>query len=249
MAVIIGSARHDENGKYSGGAVGDSLQKINSTGFDTKGEVSSQNFYVHSKGWVILRPKDANFANALAFCMAVACINENIGYDQSNRLGAYKHGIDTKVKTETDCSGLVRACIKQCGHSISDFNTATEANVLVSSGLFEKVAFTKESDLYVGDVLVTKSKGHTVIVIANAKARTTKAQNPYAEPTSNLKKGSKGEDVKWLQFELNESGAKLTVDGIFGNGTLTAVKAYQKAHGLTVDGIVGANTRNSLKSN
>ena len=42
MAVIIGSARHDEHGNcYSGGKAGD----------QTGQEVSTQKFYNHSKGW------------------------------------------------------------------------------------------------------------------------------------------------------------------------------------------------------
>lgn len=246
MSILIGSARHDENGKYSGGKVGDQKQKIGSDGLDHSGEVSVQNFYEHKKGWVILRAKDGNLANALAFCMAVACNNHNIGYDQSNRLGAYKYGVGTKTKTETDCSGLVRACLKQCGHDVPNFTTASEASVLVKSGLFEKLSYPK--DLYNGDILVTKTSGHTVIVLSGAKARTVKEQNPYAEPTNTLKKGSKGNGVKWLQWELNESGANLTVDGDFGSKTLTALKAYQKGHGLTVDGICGQKTRKSLKA-
>lgn len=75
------------------------------------------------------------------------------------------------------------------------------------------------------------------------------AKNPYTEPTTTLKSGAKGEGVKWLQWELNQSGAKLTIDGSFGPATLAAVKAYQKSHNLTVDGIVGPATRKSLKDN
>lgn len=52
-----------------------------------------------------------------------------------------------------------------------------------------------------------------------------------------IKKGSSGEDVKTLQKKLN-----IAVDGIFGNSTDAAVRAYQKAHGLTSDGIVGPHT-------
>lgn len=254
MSILIGSARHDENGKYSGGKVGDQKQKIASDGLDHSGEVSVQNFYEHKKVWEILRAKDANFAKALSFCMAVACNNPNIGYDQSNRLGVYKYGVDTQTKTETDCSELVRACIKQCGHNVSDFTTANEADVLVKSGLFEKKTYSKQSDLYNGDILVTKTKGHTVIVLSGAKARTVKEQNPYAEPTNTLKKGSKGNGVKWLQWELNESGANLKIDGDFGSKTLTALKAFQSCHfdekgkRLTVDGVCGAKTRFALKS-
>lgn len=57
-----------------------------------------------------------------------------------------------------------------------------------------------------------------------------------------LKKGSKSEDVKTLQKKLNAKGYKLTVDGIFGDKTLSAVKDFQKKNGLAVDGIVGKNT-------
>lgn len=58
-----------------------------------------------------------------------------------------------------------------------------------------------------------------------------------------IKKGSKGVYVNLLQRLLNASGCECgAADGIFGNGTLTAVKKYQKQHGLVVDGIVGKLT-------
>jgi peptidoglycan hydrolase-like protein with peptidoglycan-binding domain len=39
----------------------------------------------------------------------------------------------------------------------------------------------------------------------------------------------------------------VSVDGVFGAGTLSAVKKFQKAKKLTVDGIVGKATRGALK--
>jgi major membrane immunogen (membrane-anchored lipoprotein)/predicted small secreted protein len=60
--------------------------------------------------------------------------------------------------------------------------------------------------------------------------------------TSTLSLGSTGHDVKLLQTKLNENGAKLKVDGVFGNLTLAAVRNYQRANGLVVDGIVGPRT-------
>ena len=58
-----------------------------------------------------------------------------------------------------------------------------------------------------------------------------------------LRNGNSGTQVKVLQWLLNENGYGAgNVDGIYGNNTLKAVKAYQKAKGLTVDGIVGKNT-------
>lgn len=75
--------------------------------------------------------------------------------------------------------------------------------------------------------------------------------NPYPVPTRTLKKTivmMKGNDVKWLQWELNEKGLIENggIDGVFGNKTLAAVKVYQSNRGLVVDGIVGPATRYSL---
>ena len=69
----------------------------------------------------------------------------------------------------------------------------------------------------------------------------------YTEPTALLKSNYRGEGVKWLQDMLNHNGYSLTVDGIFGNNTLNAVKQFQSKSNITVDGIVGSQTRNKLK--
>ena len=54
------------------------------------------------------------------------------------------------------------------------------------------------------------------------------------------------ETVTELQKLLNQNGANLTVDGIFGSQTQQAVKDYQKANNLSVDGIVGNQTWGAL---
>jgi peptidoglycan hydrolase-like protein with peptidoglycan-binding domain len=53
-----------------------------------------------------------------------------------------------------------------------------------------------------------------------------------------LKHGSHGTAVKRLQRDLHLS----PVDGVFGRGTLRAVKRFQRRHHLRADGIVGAGT-------
>jgi hypothetical protein len=58
--------------------------------------------------------------------------------------------------------------------------------------------------------------------------------------------GSTGASVKAIQKALNASGAKLTVDGIFGPLTEAAVKSFQAKHHLTADGIVGIQTWKAL---
>lgn len=167
MKVIIGSARIDEHGKAVGGKAGDQKQ---SKAPDYSGEVSMQNFYVASKGWYILRPKSAENANKIAERMQAACNNINIGYDQGGRLGVINNGINTTKPTEADCSSLVRACVKEAtGKDPGNFTTANEAKVLEATGLFnKKIAYTSRTTLYTGDILVTKTKGHTAIVVSGA---------------------------------------------------------------------------------
>lgn len=57
-----------------------------------------------------------------------------------------------------------------------------------------------------------------------------------------LRRGAKGEEVVELQTKLSKDGSTLAIDGIFGIGTLSAVKSFQKRHDLVVDGIVGPKT-------
>ena len=62
-----------------------------------------------------------------------------------------------------------------------------------------------------------------------------------------LRNGSRGTQLKVLQFLLNAKGHNAgNADGIFGANTQKAVKAFQKAYGLSVDGIVGKNTWSKL---
>lgn len=163
MALIIGSARHDENGKYTNGRNGD----------QDGTEVSTQTYYLHPKGWYVLRPEAAIQADALAAAMLEACNNNNIGYDQNDRnLIAYvrKYGslAEISVQCDTDCSDLVRACVFQAmGIDTGDFYTLTEPGVLERTGYFKsRETVTKDTILYNGDVLVTMSKGHTAIVVS-----------------------------------------------------------------------------------
>ena len=61
------------------------------------------------------------------------------------------------------------------------------------------------------------------------------------------KYGSRGEEVKQIQTKLKRWGYyKGSIDGIYGSGTLPAVKSFQKKNGLTVDGIAGTKTLNAM---
>lgn len=68
--------------------------------------------------------------------------------------------------------------------------------------------------------------------------------NPYTLTEELLKKGSRGESVKWLQYRLNELGYDLVIDGIYGDKTTAAVKDFQK---VFCDGICGPLTFSKLR--
>lgn len=163
--IIIGSARLGENGSVTGGKAGDQKQ---TTTDDYKGEVSMQNFYLHKKGWYILRWKDAVYAEECAKAMHRACNNANIGYDQNQRTGILKAGTNATTKTECDCSALVRQCIKEAAAvDPGNFTTLNEVEILRKTGLFaEKIKYKSGTPLYNGDILVTCSKGHTAVVVS-----------------------------------------------------------------------------------
>ena len=62
-----------------------------------------------------------------------------------------------------------------------------------------------------------------------------------------LRKGARGDNVEELQALLNAKyGFSLDVDGVFGDKTVQAVKAFQSAHGLKADGIAGPKTWKAL---
>lgn len=181
MPVIIGSARHNEKGSLKGGKAGD----------QTGGEVSTQAFYEHKKGWVILRLKNIVQSEQLAKAMQQACSNNHIGYCQDHRGGAInllpKYGSlgAINVNTETDCSALVRACIMQAtGIKLKDFTTYNEVEVLLGSGMFDRITYSSGTTLYTGDVLVTKTKGHTAIVTSGKSRSAVIASKPVSTITT-----------------------------------------------------------------
>ena len=168
--------------------------------------------------------------------MQAACDNANIGYDQYQRLSLYNFAkrVDfdpTRIKTpcETDCSALVRVCLAYAGIMVENFRTPNEASVLLRSGEFVELKEGRYTDqstyLRRGDILVTRTQGHTVVVLSNgSKVETTPTEEP---PRAILKRGMKGDDVRALQQLLIKRGyalPKYGADGEYGAETERAVK-------------------------
>lgn len=135
-------------------------------------------------------------------------------------------------------------------------NTSSVAGVVANGGA---VAYKSYS------VSGAKSSGHkfarpdyslvgTVTSSTTTKTNTTTTKKIPTLANSNLKKGSKGTQVGYLQQDLNylnfkgKDGRKLTVDKEFGANTEYALKAFQKKYGLTVDGIYGSKSQAKMKT-
>ena len=174
-------------------------------------------------------------------------------------------------KVNVDCSGLVGAFRgKQLGSSqlystakkrmpISEVKNFAVGTVLWKPG---------HVGVYIGNGKCVEAKGIDYGVIKSDVSATLwrygltfsdmkydyktkvsgshKRSNPYSKPSSAIQSGSKGEGVRWLQWELNEAGFNLIIDGVFGDKTTKAVKKFQKSSKIEVDGIVGKITKKAL---
>lgn len=212
----------------------------------TRYGICEEKLYNHKLLWRVLRAKDDNLAQSLAENMRKCCCNKHLKYNQARRLEIIARGINANVTTCGDCSSTVRECIIEgVGYNIPNFTTATEYNTLMGTGLFIEVPY-DASTLHNGDILVTKSKGHTGIITCGAIIPGTIENKVVALPT--LKKGSKGTQVVNLQKNLNKvANAGLVCDGDFGKKTQSAVKTWQACAGLVSDGIYGVKSFNKMK--
>lgn len=180
MAVKIGHASIDEHGNIGGGTAGDQNGK----------EVYVRDWWLHELGWRVLRCKDPAKRELMAQDMEYACANPNIGYDQWQNETLYqeasKVGFNCSKVTkpcETDCARLIRVCVLYAGIDVPVFYTGTEAKTLLATGQFEELTdkkYTTSSDyLLRGDILVTKTVGHTLMVLTNgSKAVAAPAVTP-----------------------------------------------------------------------
>ena len=118
--------------------------------------------------------------------------------------------------------------------------------------MFEaKKSVTGEGMLYNGDILVTKTKGHTVIVVSGRARSTATTSNTSTATKSYLSKGDKGNGVKTMQTMLIACGyscGSYGADGDFGSDSDKALRKFQGDYGLTVDGKYGSKSKAKLES-
>ena len=255
MAVYVGSARIDENGKAYNGKAGDQNGK----------EVMTQKWYLSSKGWRVVRAKNREVALKIAKCMDAACKNSKIGYDQWQRHTLYNNakavGFDVSKVTkacETDCSALVRVCCAYAGITgiPESFRTGNMVDNLLKTGMFAELKgskYTNQSNfLGRGDILITRTAGHTVVVLDDGPKYEGAVDMPVKEPALGdrlLKHGAEGADVQLMQAYLIQLGynlGKWGADGDYGDATELAVMRFQQDAGIEADGDYGPVTHAAL---
>ena len=212
---------------------------------------------------------------ALALCLVLVFLMFS-GLTQGERMvmDALRHldepyVFHTKGPDRFDCSGLILYCTERQGlgalphaaKEIYELGLPVQPHQLLPGDI---VCFdTNDSDsdasdhtgIYLGNGLIIHCSGE----VKKGKP-TDKGWTNWAIPKGmeggivvwrpTVRKGSTGDDVKYVQERLIELGYDLApygADGKFGNKTLAAVKAFQKANGLTADGVVGPLTYEKLE--
>lgn len=154
----------DENGKVSGGKVGDQTGK----------EVCVREWY--NKPWnVVLIPNNAEISEKAVELFVQIANDSNYGYDQSERTSFYKNiiangGKVKGAKGELDCSSGVSGVYKLAGLDISEsLTTSTMKNAFIKAG------FTASTDKkYLNDptygikgMIYLAEGSHTALCIEN----------------------------------------------------------------------------------
>lgn len=167
MTITCAWAAWDENHRARGGAAGD----------QTGGEVHTGPWWYFGQNCV-LRPLNDTLADKIADTMEKAAKNDNIGYDQGNRLSFYEalkaaNWDASKItkKVETDCSAMTAAAIIAAGVKISpNAWTGNLWDCVKPSGKFERLTGSKytqsDANLKRGDIILNEAE-HVIVALEN----------------------------------------------------------------------------------
>ena len=261
--VRMSNCGHDENGHYHGGKAGD----------QTGTEWYLRAWYSYPWNYII-RWKNRTLGNLFADLSVEAANNNLIGYDQYQRDTFWTHlkasnyrPSKITIACETDCSAGTIALIKAVGYlkripelqkcnatyTGDMMNYFRSANGQKYFTILTGKYLTNSSYAMRGDINLNTAHHVNVTVDNGVNCGLTSSTSTSTTPTNTknyLTVGDKGGAVKTLQTKLNKVGYKLTVDGIYGDNTLKAVKSFQTKYKkeLEVDGVAGKNTISKLDS-
>lgn len=256
--MSISNCGHDERNKYNGGKAGD----------QTGGEWAVINWY--NRPWkCVLRHPDANIRKMIADMARAAAKNNLVGYDQSQRYTFWEHlkASDYKpekitITCEADCSSGVAAIVKATGYRLN-IQKLKDVSIYLYTGnmraglkaagfkvLTARKYLTSDAYLLEGDIILNDS-AHVATNLTNGSKTSGGTTSGGTMSKGYLSKGDIGAAVKDMQRKLIACGyscGSSGADGDFGNGTLAAVKKFQKDNGLTVDGYFGEKSKEKLEN-
>ena len=231
--MSISNCGHDERGKYIGGKSGD----------QTGTEWHIINWYNYP--WkCVLRHPNAKVRKLIADMAKKSAQNDNIGYDQGQRLTYWEQlqkvnykPENIKVKCEADCSSGVASICKGVGYrlgidelkNISANNTTYIMRRNFKNAGFEVLVDSKylTSDAYLveGDILLNDDH-HTAINLTNG-SKVTVSTKPIAstpKPTTSSFKSFTGYVKVNTSLNVRKgSGTQYSVLGSLKNGTSVKV--------------------------
>lgn len=201
--------------------------------------------------------------------------------DKATRDMTRKYGQKWVGKRVADCSGLIKWAYQQHGGDIyhgsnTMFNQCVETGPLAGvvrirrgTAVFQVSGGTRgHVGIYDGGGMVIEEHGTQAGIIKSPLTTwdewgVLKDSDLSGEiyetfniiPMDTLKKGSKGEVVKWYQRSLVELGYDVgkakdgspLIDGIYGTEMVSATRAFQSDNGLPADGMAGKLTMAKLK--
>lgn len=202
---MISNCGHDENGKYTGGKLGD----------QTGGEYTIREWYKRPWNYVARYP-DENIRKQIAKDAELAAKNNKIGYAQDTRLSFWNELVKVKfqvdkitAKCNADCSSSTAAIVKGIGYKnsidalknlVSESMTTFNSRTMLRKAGFQILTASKylNSDAYLmpGDILVNDNH-HMAI---------------------NLSTGDKVEKIQNESKKSIEELAKEVIEGKWGNG-------------------------------
>lgn len=158
--------------------------------------------------------------------------NSSAGGAQDN---SYAHGDVDVNDNSISATSTTGTKAGTASGSITRDNSANGINVEGETGVTQKVEMRNDNNL--------ERDG-------SEEANITADMNSKTGVIKTRAKGAMGmlnpNEIKQVQENLQSAGYKVEADGVWGNGTKEALKAYQKSKNLNVSGKMDAETRSSM---
>ncbi len=147
--------------------------------------------------------------------------------------------------------------LKKLGYSVGTvdgkFGAATKRAVIAfqsANGLTpDGLAGTQTLAMITAKVQALENSGSSSSSSGSTSSGSASSNSSTSDLTRTLRRGYTGADVTKVQNRLKELGYYTgTVDGVYGLGSMAAVKAFQEKNGLTADGLAGTKTFEKLFS-